>query len=568
MKKIIYLEIDEAITSAVDKIKKADEKEVVLVMPKGATLLQSLINLKLLKKQSEKAQKDLFIVTNDKIGKTIALQAGLPAYNHIDKDGSLQGIEELNYLTVKEVEENDLFSADDDPLISIDDESKKKTKESLKKIYTENTEEKIITGLADDELSEKFFKISQVPSVSEIEEDNKAHITEKVHILKRRKIIAVFLGIPILVFVLGYIFIPRAEVYIKVKSEKVPIDAHFKVAKGAVGVDSVLKTIPGRFIDEVVEEEKSFIATGKKIDGQKAFGKVTLYNEWDGNPQTLIKGTRLRSSDGKIYRLINEVTVPGSEPMQREGQIVIVAGKIMADVEADEIGEEYNIGPSSFTIPAFTSQKQVKFYAKSTTPMTGGLTKEITIVSQEDADKAKENLLAEINKKYEDQIIKNNQNHRLLKDALKIEVKEISVSPAVGNEAEKFILKIKITRRAVLFKSEDLDLLLKDLLKNEVDDKKEIYSTYIDEEKFVVQGTFESNFSEADFRFTAEVDVIPNIESEKLKKALRFRGIQVTKEELMLYEGVEDVKIEFWPFAMPHLPLISDNINIKVDVKK
>jgi hypothetical protein len=578
MKEIIYLEIDEAITSAVDKIRKAEDNEVVLVMPKGATLLQSLINLKLLKKQSEKVEKNLSIVTNDKVGKTIAYQAGIPVYNHIDKDGTLEGIEEPKDIIIKESSEEkvDTASTIDDPLVSVDDEAKNKTKASLKKIYTpdednageEESEQEIVVGLTDDELAGKSFKIKKVPSISELEKDVSSDNPPKIRILRKRKILAVFLGIPFLAFSLGYIFIPKAEVYIKVKAENVPLDAQFKVDKEATRVDSSLKIIPGQFIDETVDEEKVFTATGKKQDGKKATGKVTLYNEWDGNPQTLVKGTRLRSGDGKIFRLLEEVTVPGSEPRQSEGQIVIVAGKISTDVEADEIGEDYNIGPSNFSIPAFTPQKQTKFYAKSVAAMTGGSTKEITIVSQEDADKAKEEFLVDLIKKYEEALVKNNPNHRLLKDALKIEAKEVKFSPPVGGEADKFTVKIKIVKRAVLFKGDDLDLLLKDLLKNEVEDKKEIHSTQIDEDKFVVQGVFASNFSQADFRFTADVDIIPKLDLDNIKKALRFRGVEVTKEDLMSYESVEEVKIEFWPFSMSHLPLISNNITVTVDVKK
>ena len=55
----IYLESDEEITSVVDRLRKSEAKEIILVIPKGTALLQSIVNLKLLKKEAEKLKKHL-----------------------------------------------------------------------------------------------------------------------------------------------------------------------------------------------------------------------------------------------------------------------------------------------------------------------------------------------------------------------------------------------------------------------------------------------------------------------------------------------------------------------------
>ena len=55
--KTLYVEPTEEITAIIDRLKKTTEQEVVIVIPRGATVLQSVINLKLLKKNAEKAEK-------------------------------------------------------------------------------------------------------------------------------------------------------------------------------------------------------------------------------------------------------------------------------------------------------------------------------------------------------------------------------------------------------------------------------------------------------------------------------------------------------------------------------
>lgn len=60
--KIIYIKPDEEITSVIDKLINAQEKEVFLVIPKAAVITQSLVNLKLLKREANNLRKEVTIV--------------------------------------------------------------------------------------------------------------------------------------------------------------------------------------------------------------------------------------------------------------------------------------------------------------------------------------------------------------------------------------------------------------------------------------------------------------------------------------------------------------------------
>src|SRR3989304_7351763 len=85
-RKILYLEIDEEITSVIDRLKKTAEADIHLVVPKEAALLQSIVNLKLLKKQADSLGKQIQIITHDKVGRNLAEQVGIHSVSKIGEE--------------------------------------------------------------------------------------------------------------------------------------------------------------------------------------------------------------------------------------------------------------------------------------------------------------------------------------------------------------------------------------------------------------------------------------------------------------------------------------------------
>lgn len=130
-------------------------------------------------------------------------------------------------------------------------------------------------------------------------------------------------------------------------------------------------------------EKKAVPATGTEKVSQKASGLITIYNNYDEKAQKLVANTRFETTDGKIYRIKEAVTVPGMT--MTDGKQV--AGSLEIKVYADQPGSAYNIGPADFTIPGFKNDPRYdKFYARSVSPMTGGFEGQIKKVA--DADKA------------------------------------------------------------------------------------------------------------------------------------------------------------------------------------
>lgn len=81
----VYIEPSDEITTVIERLKAADDLSLALVVPKGAILLQSIVNLKLTKKAALTSGKEIVLITTDKIGRNLATQVGIPVYSRLDE---------------------------------------------------------------------------------------------------------------------------------------------------------------------------------------------------------------------------------------------------------------------------------------------------------------------------------------------------------------------------------------------------------------------------------------------------------------------------------------------------
>ncbi|MDZ7611511.1 MAG: hypothetical protein U5L10_02000 [Candidatus Moranbacteria bacterium] len=90
MHKTIYIDADEEITSIIEKIEIEESREIFLVVPKDAMLVQGVVNLKLLKKEAEKLGKKIVLVTSDKYAKRVIKSVGFQTKDKTSQDFSSQ----------------------------------------------------------------------------------------------------------------------------------------------------------------------------------------------------------------------------------------------------------------------------------------------------------------------------------------------------------------------------------------------------------------------------------------------------------------------------------------------
>lgn len=162
--------------------------------------------------------------------------------------------------------------------------------------------------------------------------------------------------IAVLSFAVSFIF-AGATVTITPKKQTIQIDSTVNAEK---------ESAPGKLTYTVIsvskEGGKTVPAGGEERVEKKASGKIIIYNNYSASPQVLVKNTRFETPDGLIFRINENVTVPG----YTKSNSIVLPGFIKVTVTADKAGDEYNIGLADFTIPGFKGDpRYTKFNAKS-----------------------------------------------------------------------------------------------------------------------------------------------------------------------------------------------------------
>ncbi len=156
-----------------------------------------------------------------------------------------------------------------------------------------------------------------------------------------------------------------AKVFITPRAQSVSVSTEFTATKGDAGRLN-FQTLQINETSEVVIPAD----TVKKVS-ERASGTIIIYNAFSDKPQRLIRNTRFETPAGLIYRIGTSVTVPGKTT--KNGRPV--PGSVEAVVSADSPGAEYNSALSDFTIPGFKTDpaRFASFYARSKTPLSGGM---------------------------------------------------------------------------------------------------------------------------------------------------------------------------------------------------
>lgn len=661
MHQTFYIDIDEEITSIVDRLRKAKARDVIIVVPKRALLIQSIVNLKLLKKEADNFKKKLIIVTQDKLGKLLVEKTGIDVQQKLDE---IEGEEMISPST--DNMGNGINVEIDDAL----DEPRIKAKNRLETMgsseYFEEVPKKMNSRIAvGSEHAEEYFekpakseeKIVNRELVTEISADIKkssrkkksatfdivknvdiqqagvsdfstagetidnfsaadlkrtnetivrkrgiSHESENSELKNSGKLgnffqkektvksrsqevrmdygnfnlsgkfwryFAIFGSVValIIIFSAAYLYLPKADIKIFAKTKSQSIDAQVKGAANQTTIDFDNQMIPARII--LVEDQKTenYPVTGNKsAANQKARGVITIYNEFSSSPQPLVATTRFQTSDGKIFRLIKAVIVPGVANVGGETK----PGAIEADVVADEAGDTYNIDPASFTIPGFKdsgNDKFTKIYAKSFKAMTGGGKSGgvAKAIAASDIISAKNKALTDLTQSLK-QKLKNSAGEGavILDDAFNIGDATYAVSNSEGELVDNFSVTVKAKASALAFNEKDLrNILGKDIAKTGSG------SDQIDENSLSLQfGKSDADFINSTIliRVNASGKINPNIDLENLKKGILGKSEDDFKAYLKTYPAVEKAEINYWPaFLTGRIPAYESRVSIELD---
>jgi len=601
--KNIYLEPEEEIISIVDRLSQAETDQVRIIVPPGAQIWQSSINLKLLKREADGMGKQVTLVVSDDLGAEMAERIGFLVKKEKDfPTAELTQARPANVKKEKKLDKDDMIGI----LVKEMDSEKKSAKSypfgSQKKTSLgfsgfrskktpESKESKqnmsdIVNPEKDVKINffrrnplKKSISIKKTPNIKKTPKESDPVISKPVPKEKLTpskqldsltlsssggfrwsKILLIFIVLAFVVAAaVGYLVLPSAEVIIYPKTEQVSFDLSIVGSRAISQLDEGLNKIPLQEIEVRKTKSKEFASTGEEEVTEKARGFISIYNEFSSVPQTLVATTRFESPDGKIFRIMENVIVPGAKIEQGK----IVANSIEVEVMADHPGADYNISPTDFTIPGFEgTPKFAGFYGQSQSSMSGGYTGIAKIVSSDDLENAEnelsEELKDEVRQSLEEQIP---EDLKVLDQGLKEDIVIVSEIED-GAVMDKFTFEIKATVRALIYKESDLKSLIDlNLASNISDDKKSLSQT----QQINWTGiTIDWDEGEASLDLSVQEDVAWQIDISSLKKNLAGKKEVEVRKYLASQPEIEQAKVTFWPFWVNKIPKQDKKIKIQV----
>lgn len=606
---VIYLEPNEEITSIVDHLIQAEQKEVVFVVPIGAQILQSLLNLKLLKREADNLGKRIIFLTQDEYGKNLINKAEMNVISSredidefLNKFNQVATATKLGEETVGVAEvllaKNDLRdkffpNMENEPLrvadiispsdVYVSNQRLRNIEKSAGRGYlpTPTSQRDVRRGVLggksidwreEKEIQDKVIQPGQMVvkvnlyracrSVADTAYQRLCQIGQVAYRFNPKKIffVSIFLFIGAMVLI-GLFVLPKAEIILRPKMENIASDFNLTADETTNKTDLTLKKIPLQSIKLEKRETREFSVLGEQQVNEKARGKIFIYNEYSSSPQTLVETTRFLSEDGKIFRLPKTVVVPGAAI--EEGKIV--PSFVEVEIFADQPGKEYNINPNQFTIPGFQgTPKYNKFYAKSFSAMSGGAVGRVKIVSQEDFNNAKDNILNDLRSVAYSQMKDGVPNgFKLIDDAIREKIDNILVDPPIGAVAEKFNLTANLTFEGLIFNEDDVNGLFLEDFKKQVSEQ----SDFIDKYLIIEYKKISADFLNKKINFIASFSgkTKEKIDIDKIRIALRNKGEGEIEDFFSQSENIESIKVNFWPFWVKKIPQNIQKIKIELE---
>lgn len=541
-KDTIYVDVDDEITSIIDKVVSSKHKIVALVLPRRSTVLQSLVNMKLLKRSGDSSGKHLVLVTSEPGLLPLAGSVGL----YVAKTPTSK----------PEIPEARTLPTDSDERVSEED------------FDPSTVAHKPIGALAGDAPIEIDNRDTQ-PRAAAAGAGAGAARAAKPKKGKDKKLKVpnfgswrnrIILGVAVLaVLITGWIFAfvvaPKATIAIKTDSESFSKNLDVTLSPTATEVDDEEMVVPARI--ETVEKTTTAAAdaSGQENRGERADGSVkfTIQN-CPSKPADVAAGTGV-SAGGKTY--ITQQSASFSADFGGSCS----TGSI--EMRAQSGGADFNTnGTQDFTVAGRSG-------VTGRGSASGGTDQIVKILSQADIDGAKKKLADD---KTQQEAAKQELMQRLrtsgednfvIEESFHAATPTVTESAKAGNEVASVTITQKITFSMASASRGDLEQLISASVKEDIDtEKQKVLESGLEEANFRLQNYTEGS---AIMALSTRITAGPKLDEESIKRDAAGKKAGDIEEVLSTYPGVEGVTVRYSPFWVTSVPKNVEKITVEYE---
>lgn len=537
-KDTVYIDVDDEITAIIDKLTKSDSKIVALVLPKRATALQSIVNMKLLKRAADEAGKSPVLITSEKGLLPLAGATGLYVAKNLSSKPEVPPSPDQ-----KAVDDEELEAELEPETAAVAAGAAAVAASAKNKDDTIDMEQEgpVAPKKAAKSKSPKNSKLAKIPNFEKFR--------------KKIFIIAGALVGLILLFVLAVVVLPKATITIQTNTESVDASFDFTASPAAENVDESAFVVPAKLVTEKVEETTTAAATGQKDLGTKASGNMTFSipcSAVSGSPPTVPAGTGV-SANGLTFvtQSASALTTPNFS-----GGCTFTG---TTTVQAQNNGDQYNLGPANYSVSGFSS------VTGRGSQMSGGTTKIAKVVTAQDVETAKAKIAAK------DDAIKQKLQQQLeasdlfvVQSSFKKANESTTPSPGVDQEASEVSVKYSADFSMVGVNREDLKKLVEASLKDKIDtERQQVQEDGLDQATFTLKTSADNG--DTVLTVATKTEVGPDIDTEALKQQVAGKKSGETENIVRALPSVKSVEVDYSPFWVSRTPKAAKKITIKFE---
>ncbi len=387
------------------------------------------------------------------------------------------------------------------------------------------------------------------------EKKSRAH---KAISLRMGKPAWIAVGIVAFMGIVWYMGLAAARVHIVLKTQQDAQAQDFAVSFAANAAASSTSVLPVSVFRKDFSYTKTYQATGTTTQAMYIQGTITVYNAAQQTPQILVQGTRFVSSDNKVFRLTQRISVPGYTYQGGAS----VPGTIVATVQADQPGSAYAVAPGRFSLPGLQgTAKYEKIYGLSSAQFSydpagahSVTVQDVTQAKQDVAGYAFDQAKSDVLKTLPDSV-------KLFDQALQIQVNQIKTSSKAGDQATQFTATVSGTLALMTFDERDVARFVAQRMP-----QYQIQSDVVSPRYQFTYDNPQVDFAKGTMTLTvhARREVRVLLDNLSLRQRVSGKTIPELRTDLLSIPGLDQVQLSVWPFWVMRVPSDIDKITVEV----
>lgn len=540
-KDVIYIDTEDDITAIIDKVKHAGAQIVALVPPKRIGVLQSTVNLRLLQRAADTANKRIVLITNDPALTALAGGLALPIAKNLQSKPEIASLEDI------ESEGGDVINGADLPVGELAGMA------ASSSVTDKPTKSDIDSSVDSIDIEPADAIRKSVETSAPKKSDNKGTKIPNFDMFRKKLFLFGGLGVLVVGFLVWAIFFAgQATIAITARTNVVNISKTLQLKPEAtLDVNQAVLPVTTKQVKKSVSVD--FTPTGTKNVGDKASGTITMRAciASFSPPAAVPSGTTV-TAGGNSYVTTEDATFATGAI----GNGCINYATEATNITAVQPGAASNVSNATFAINGRSS-------VSGTGSTSGGTDKNVTTVSAEDIAKATEQLKSqdsnsvrtELAKQFDSDII-------VINEAYIVEAGTPTSTPTVDQEATTAKLSVDTAYTLLGIKRADLKAVYDNYLATQLkgDSSQKVYKSGDESTQFSsFQKLADGSFS---VRAIATAQVGPNIDSGKIASDSKGKMVGEVQQSVNSIQGVDNVNVSLSPFWVTRVP--NDTGRIKV----